>query len=242
MLFLIAFFAGILTVLAPCVLPLLPVIIGGSLGGKSKMRPVVVTLSLAFSVVLFTLLLRVATALISVPLWFWSGMSGSLVFVLGLSFLFPSLWSALADRCGLDGGSKKMMYLGKDKSELVNACVIGVSLGPVFASCSPTYALIVAISLPASFVLGLGYMVAYALGLSFVMFLVAYFGQRIVLRLKWLANPNGGFKKVLGVVFVLVGLSIAFGIDKKVESFAIEKGWYGAVELEESLIKRFDLF
>ena len=44
-LFLITFVAGILTVLAPCVLPLLPVIVGGSLTGAevSKKREFVVT-------------------------------------------------------------------------------------------------------------------------------------------------------------------------------------------------------
>jgi cytochrome c-type biogenesis protein len=51
LLLLISFIAGILTVLAPCVLPLLPVIIGGSLSGntKQKSRPYIIAASLAGS-------------------------------------------------------------------------------------------------------------------------------------------------------------------------------------------------
>ncbi len=45
-----AFIAGILTVLAPCVLPLLPIIIGGSVAGKTydSKRPVIIALSLGY--------------------------------------------------------------------------------------------------------------------------------------------------------------------------------------------------
>ena len=57
LLFLIAFIAGVLTVLAPCVLPLLPVIVGGSVsGGVNRARAYTVALSLGVSVILFTLL------------------------------------------------------------------------------------------------------------------------------------------------------------------------------------------
>ncbi|USN55305.1 MAG: hypothetical protein H6765_01550 [Candidatus Peribacteria bacterium] len=55
---LVSFVAGILTVLAPCVLPILPVIIGGSVIHGSKSRPRVIIFSFAFSILLFTLLLK----------------------------------------------------------------------------------------------------------------------------------------------------------------------------------------
>jgi cytochrome c biogenesis protein CcdA len=70
-LFFLAFFAGALTILAPCVLPVLPVVLAGSLSEKQKWYPYVVTLSLALSVVLFTVLLKASTVLIDVPSGFW---------------------------------------------------------------------------------------------------------------------------------------------------------------------------
>jgi hypothetical protein len=75
-LLLLAFVAGVLTIAAPCVLPLLPVIVGGSaarsaadgsVAEKQWYRPVVIAASLAVSVVLFTLILRATTALLGIP-------------------------------------------------------------------------------------------------------------------------------------------------------------------------------
>ena len=68
----VAFIAGILTILAPCVLPVLPVILAGSLTEKEKWYPYLVTLSLALSIVVFTVLLKASTALIDIPSSFWS--------------------------------------------------------------------------------------------------------------------------------------------------------------------------
>ena len=58
-LILIAFLAGILTALAPCVLPIIPAVVGGSVGGKQdRKKPYIVVTSLFISIVLFTLLLK----------------------------------------------------------------------------------------------------------------------------------------------------------------------------------------
>ena len=68
----VSFIAGILTILAPCVLPVLPVILAGSLTEKEKWYPYLVTLSLALSIVVFTVLLKASTAFIDIPSSFWS--------------------------------------------------------------------------------------------------------------------------------------------------------------------------
>ena len=52
-LFFAAFLAGFLTVLAPCVFTLLPVVLGGSVTEKSFVRPMVIISSLGVSVFLF---------------------------------------------------------------------------------------------------------------------------------------------------------------------------------------------
>ena len=65
-LLILSFFAGILTVFAPCILPLLPLIIGGSITGdeKQKYRPYIIIGSLVVSLIGFTLLLKASTLLI----------------------------------------------------------------------------------------------------------------------------------------------------------------------------------
>src|SRR5579872_175450 len=105
-LLLIAFVAGLLTVLAPCTLPLLPVIIGGSVSGKSTpWRALVIAASLGASVFLFTLLLKVSTLFIDVPQSFWQVVSGGLLIIFGLVTLFPTLWDkfSFANKLNLSG-------------------------------------------------------------------------------------------------------------------------------------------
>ena len=98
-----ALVAGVLTTLAPCVLPLLPVIVGGSVqdADPAARRPrvpraVVVTASLGLSVALFTLLLRASTALLGVPTEVWSAVSGLVLVLLGLVMALPDVWERIA--------------------------------------------------------------------------------------------------------------------------------------------------
>src|SRR3989338_417182 len=84
LLLLISFIAGILTVLAPCILPLLPVIIGHSITDTTPSRRglFVVVASLGISVILFTLLLKASSLLIDIPQDFWKWISGGVIFIL----------------------------------------------------------------------------------------------------------------------------------------------------------------
>jgi len=87
--------AGVLTTLAPCVLPLLPVIIGGSLGvpnSESRRRAYLITASLGVSVFIFTLLLKASTSLIGIPATTWQWISGTILIILGLISIFPRIW------------------------------------------------------------------------------------------------------------------------------------------------------
>jgi cytochrome c biogenesis protein CcdA/thiol-disulfide isomerase/thioredoxin len=53
------FAAGVLTILLPCILPLVPIVLGVSLSGKRRSRPLVTVLGMVLSFVLFTFLLQV---------------------------------------------------------------------------------------------------------------------------------------------------------------------------------------
>lgn len=93
----ISFIAGILTILAPCVLPVLPVILAGSVSEKKWWYPYLITLSLALSIVTFTLLLKASTVFIDIPSSFWKYVSGGILIFLGLVYIFPHIWSRIAE-------------------------------------------------------------------------------------------------------------------------------------------------
>lgn len=228
----LSFMAGVLTVAAPCILPLLPVIIGGSIaqnGQRSWYRPLVIAGSLAVSVILFTLLLKATTALLGVPQAVWNTLSGVIVLLFGLNLLFPVAWEKFMLKAGLYSTSSRFLGSSYKKQGIFKDFVLGAALGPVFSSCSPTYALIVATILPQSFAVGFGYLLAYALGLAAILLLIALAGQVVVKKLGWLSNPKGWFKRSMGVVFILVGLSVTFGLDKTFQAYVLEQGWYDPI-------------
>jgi cytochrome c biogenesis protein CcdA len=235
-LFILSFIAGVLTVAAPCVLPLLPIIVGGSLTDQQDsdsqqniIKPIIITASLAVSIIVFTLLLKATTALLGVSQMVWQALSGGLVILLGIHLLFPQIWETISLKLKLYARSNEALGKGLQKRGLGGAVVTGVALGPVFNSCSPTYALIVATVLPASFAKGLVYLIAYALGLGLVLLLIAFVGQTVVQKLGWLANPKGWFKKVLAIIFIVVGLLVMLGVDRKLQAFILEHGWYSPI-------------
>ena len=58
----ILFLAGMLTILLPCILPLVPLVLGVSLAGQRRIRPLVIVAGMAASFVIFTFVLQVALA------------------------------------------------------------------------------------------------------------------------------------------------------------------------------------
>jgi cytochrome c biogenesis protein CcdA len=241
----ISFLAGVLTVLAPCILPMLPIIIGGALtdGKKSILRPLMVTLSLGLSIVVFTLLLKASTALITIPDIFWQLFSATIIFIFALTLLFPRGWAYIQPFFSLSNGIKnkanQQIATSAQDSSLGGAFLIGIALGPVFAACSPTYFLILGTVLPSSYGIGLLNLFAYALGLAVVLLAIALAGQKVMSRLNIAADPNGWFKRGMGILFLLVAIAIITGLDKRVETFLIEKG-YGVTNIEKELLESFD--
>lgn len=237
-LLLVSFLAGIVTVAAPCILPLLPVIVGGTIvsnpSSSNIRRPFIIALSLAASVIVFTLLLKGTTALLGVPQAVWQIISGGIVFMFGLQLLMPAVWERVSAGLNLQSKSQALLGQVRERSDWKSSVVLGAALGPIFNSCSPTYALIVAAILPVSFTQGLIYLTAYALGLAMTLLLIAMLGQRITRKMTWLANPHGAFRRTIGGLFILVGIAIIGGFDKQIQTFALEHGWYnGYIELEK---------
>lgn len=226
-----------LTVLAPCILPLLPVVVGSAATGRSTLTPYVVVGSLGMSVIVFTFLLKASTVLIQVPPEVWTYLSGGILTFFGLTLLFPTLWERAPGLALLSARSNKLVGSGYQKKSLWGDVLVGAALGPVFSTCSPTYFVILASVLPASLLLGTTYILAYVLGLSLVLLLLGLLGERLAARLSGFADPRGWFKRVIGLLFIVLGLMIALGYEKKLEIAILESGYFDATRIEQSLLK-----
>lgn len=230
----IAFLSGVLTALAPCVLPIIPVVIGGSISGNDNKKPYVVVSALMLSIVVFTLLLKGSTVLISVPDSFWRYFSGGVIILFALTMLFPIQWASISVR--FYTYSQQRLSSGYRKGGLGGAILIGLALGPVFTSCSPVYLFILSAVLPQNFVAGLIYIIAYALGLCSVLLLVGIFGQRVIHKFDWASNPNGWFKKIIGALLLLAGLLIITGFDRKIQQYVIERNILDITKVEHRIL------
>ncbi len=236
-----SFLAGMLTVFAPCVLILLPVIVGSSLATDTdkkadRLKPYIISISLGISVLLFTLLLKASTVLINVDPQVWKSVSGGIVIVLGLSLLFPLLWARLSAKIGLENSSNSLLGKVSKKSGIGGYILTGAALGPVFSACSPIYAVILATVLPVNLGLGLVYMTLYAIGLSLALLIIALGGRRLTKRLNWTAQPGGWFRRSLAILLIVVGLAVITGVDKQVQTWILIHVPFNSTKLEEKLI------
>ena len=222
LLLLISFIAGVLTILAPCVLPLLPVIIGGSLSGKVKerARPYIIAGTLAGSIIVFTLLLKVSTVLVNLSPNVLNYISGGLLVALGLVAIIPEVWEQLMITLNWQAASQRFLGKGeRNKSKYAGPALIGIALGPIFASCSPTYAFILASVLPHSFLSGLIYLITYSIGLVLALLVLSLVGRKFISRFSWAVDTHSLFRRIIGVAFVLIGVAIIGGQEVRVETW-----------------------
>jgi cytochrome c biogenesis protein CcdA/thiol-disulfide isomerase/thioredoxin len=235
-----AFIAGVLTVLAPCVLPLLPIIIGGSISGdiKDKRRPLLIAGALAISLIVFTVLLKATTLLIHVPPQAITYFSGGIIVLLGLAILFPSIYVNVMSRLGIEHRAQNLLGAGTrdHNSTWIGPIITGAALGPVFSSCSPVYAYILATILPAHFGTAMAYIVSYVLGLALILLAVSYYGQRLTARLAFASNPSGHFQRGLAGIFIIVGILIITGSGTKIQVWAANHTPFNFDSLSSKLI------
>jgi len=240
LLLLISFIAGILTVLAPCVLPLLPMMVAGSVTEKKTgARPYVIAISLATSIIIFTLILKVSTALINLSPNVLTGVSGGILIALGIVSVWPEAWEWLIIKLNLQAASQRLLSKGShNRGKYVGPILIGAALGPIFSSCSPTYAFILASVLPRSFGAGLIYLIIYSIGLVLALLLVALVGRKLVGRLSWAVDTHSLFRRIIGGLFIVIGLVVITGKEVSVETWVANHLPFDETRIERVLLAK----
>ncbi len=166
-------------------------------------------------------------------------LSGGIIIVIGLLTLFPSIYEQILIRTGIQSRSQSFLGKGLTKKGIIGPIIIGAALGPVFSSCSPVYAYILATILPTSFTQAFVYIIAYVLGLSIMLLLVGYYGQKFISKVSWAADPKGWFQRTVAVLFILVGLLVFTGSAIKVQTFVSQNTPFNFDGLSAKLIPGF---
>ena len=216
--------AWLLSILAPCVLPVLPVILGGSLSSSNWRKPLTIILSTGVFITVFTVALKASTALIDIPQSVWTSISAAIIIIYWLTLIAPhareyvslKLWLHKANN--LATSAQNTWWVWWD-------ILLWAALWPIFASCSPTYALLLSTIFPQSFAQWVIYTLIYSAGFVISLLAIAYSGRSLVRKLSVAANPNSRFKKILWWLLILTGILIMTWWMKQLE-IAILDAWY----------------
>jgi cytochrome c biogenesis protein CcdA/thiol-disulfide isomerase/thioredoxin len=219
-----SFLAGFATILAPCIWPLLPLVLSvSSTGGKRK--PFGLTLGVMTSFSIFTLFVSYLERFLHIDPNVFRLIAVIFIGLLGLSLLFPSLgakfevWinnllQPLQNR--LQGNSQNQGFGG--------GYIAGFSIGLVWAPCAgPILATIATLAATQS----VNFQVilvtlAYALGLGIPLFLVSLGGSFLFTRMRKLTKYTGRLQQFFGVVMICVALLIYSNYDKTIQLKVLE--------------------
>jgi len=238
-LLIVSFLSWILTILAPCVLPLLPVILWASLEkAEYTNRPYIIILALSISIIIFSLLLKVSTIFIWVDPIVWKIFSGWILVWFWIITIFPNLWKDFSTKIWFAWKSSENLGKSSQKKWILWSILVWLSLWPVFASCSPTYGIIIAVILPVSFFTWLINLFAYVLWLAVMLLIIAKLWQKFIWKLKWISNPNWIFKKILWVLFLVIWLAIISGYDKVVETAVLNSWYFDVTSIEQQILDK----
>ncbi|AXG07748.1 cytochrome c biogenesis protein CcdA [Haloplanus rubicundus] len=208
------FFAGVLTILTPCCLPMIPVLVVGANG--NRLRPVAIV---AGSTLTFTALGTLTGSLGAVTPETVRAPFAVLMLAFGVVLadddvndLYTRYASRLAGRATAVTGR-----VDEDRHPLANAFVVGLLLGVIWLPCvGPILGGVLAyVGSSAGVGGGAALLFTYGIGFSIPLLGVAYVGRIGGRRLVDAAAPSGeGFRTATGYAFVLLGLAVLFDVDK----------------------------
>ncbi len=224
----VAFVAGVVTSLSPCVLPVLPLILAGSASSTDRRRPYVIIAGLILSFTIFTL---AGGALLSAL-----GLPEDLLRDLAIAAMLVMAASLLSRRVAWLLERPLLFLTRRRPSTDGNGLVLGLSLGLVFVPCAgPILAAISVLSATGDVGLRLVLVTgAYAIGAAIPMLAIAISGQRLTTGVELLRTHAASTRSAAGVLLGVGALAIAFGFDQRVTTALPAYGTTFQEKLEEN--------
>ncbi len=213
-----AFLSGLVTILAPCIWPLLPIVLSASSAGKSHTRPLGVTLGIMLSFALFTLAISYLVRLFHLDPNVIRLLAVLILVFLGLSMIIPAL-SRITELWVSRISGKFGQRTSVQTADFQGGFVTGLSLGIVWSPCAgPILASIATLAATGQVSLSVILVtLAYVTGVGIPLFLFAYGGQKVVGRTRFLSAYTGRVQQVFGALMLLTALAIYTNYDKVVQ-------------------------
>ena len=220
----LAFVAGLLTMLSPCVLPLVPIVLGAA-QSKHRMGPAALGLGLALSFTLVGLFVATIGFAIGLDGDQFRTIGGAIMVIVGAVLMAPSAQRAIATAGGpLTGWAHEPMRRLEEKGPFGQA-LMGLLLGLVWAPCvGPTLG---AASVLAAQGENLGMvaltMLVFGIGAALPLVLIGLASREALSRFRARLGGTGKVGKILlGVLLVIMGLLIFSGLDRMLEAWLVQ--------------------
>ncbi len=237
----LALIAGILTIAAPCILLPLPILLGSSVGQSSKTRPLFITLGfvVTFAILGITLNFLVQHAGLN-P----NALRTTAVIALGFFAVFmiwPTPFERLTQHMSglINSAAKTGQSAGNGN---FGGFVMGVVIGVVWAPCAGPIlgSILTLIAQESNTLKALSLLVAYAIGAGIPMLAIAYGGQAITTKVKFIAKYATRLQQVFGVILLLLAFAIYFQYDTVFQAYLVEKLPVIGSGLETKIVDKFN--
>ena len=220
----LSFLAGVLSILSPCVLPLLPIILGTA-QSEHRLGPVALAVGLALSFTLIGLFVATIGFAMGLDTDVFRAISAFFLIAIGIVLLVPRLQQQFAVAAGPVGSWVDERFGGFSATSLWGQFGLGVLLGAVWAPCvGPTLG---AASILAAKGEDLGQvaitMLVFGIGAAVPLMVLGFVSREAMMRWRGrLMEAGKGGKMLLGALLLAVGLLIATGADKRLEAFLVD--------------------
>ncbi len=234
-----AVIAGILTIAAPCILLPLPILLGASVGQRSKTRPLFITLGF---VVTFATLALAINYLVQV-LGLNPNTLRTVAIVVLAVFSFFMIWPTPFER--LMAHLSGLMNQAGQASQHVSqgnfgGFILGAIIGIVWAPCAGPIlgSILTLVALQKDALRASILLIAYAIGAGIPMLAIAYGGQALTTRVRGIAKYSHRLQQVFGVLLLLLAGAIYFQYDTVIQAKLVSQFPNFGAGLEAQLVEQ----
>lgn len=221
LLVLFAFLAGVVTVLSPCILPILPVVLSSSLSG-GKRRPFGIIAGFILSFTFFTLFLATLVSKLGISADLLRNLAIFLIFGFGLSLLIPATQVALEKLFQI---FSNLTPKGNQNSGFWGGILVGLSLGLIWTPCvGPILASVITLAV-ANTVTGSTFLItlAYSIGTAIPMFFITLGGRKLLEKVPGVLEHTAQIQQVFGVLMIVTALGMFLNIDRRFQTYVLQK-------------------
>lgn len=216
-----AFIAGLVTILSPCILPILPIVLSGSIG-NGKSRPIGIVTGFIGSFTFFTLTLSYIVKNTGMSADGLRTVAIIIIALFGISMITPKfqIW--------MEGVFSKLAGLlpkGTGDTGFIGGVFVGLSLGLLWAPCvGPILASVITLAATSTVTFAtILITLAYSVGTAIPMLAITYGGRTLLNRVPWLLSSTQKIQKAFGIIMIMTAVGIYFNVDRTFQSYILEK-------------------